>query len=72
MSQCDTAPFLRGAERERAARGRRRLRIVVDHELEGAEMALGGADRALAPPESRSTRGGATAAGGLISTVTSR
>ena len=35
-----------GAEAQRAARRRRRLRIVVDRELEGAEMALGGADRA--------------------------
>ncbi len=45
---------LGGAEGERAARRRRRLRVVVDRELEGAEMALGGADACPAPPETRS------------------
>ena len=31
-----------GAERELRARGGRRLRVVVDGEVEGAEMSLGG------------------------------
>ena len=47
MSQREVAPFFAGAEGERAARRRRRLRIVVDGQFERAEMALGGADRAL-------------------------
>ena len=37
----------RHPECQHAARGRRRRRIVVDHQLERAEMAFGGADRAF-------------------------
>ena len=37
----------RRPERQRAARGRRGRRVVVDRQLERAEMSLGGADRAL-------------------------
>ena len=37
----------RHAERQHAARGGQRRRVVVDHKLERAEMSLGGADRAF-------------------------
>ena len=70
-SQRDTAPSRAGPKAERAARRRRRLGVVVDRQLERAEMALGRADGALHDGKSV-TRGGATSAGGLISTVTSR
>ena len=71
MSQCDTAPSRAGpkasAPREDGAGGGE----IVDHDLEGAEMALGRADRALHHREfvdsARRERGGP-----VIITVTSR
>ena len=46
-SQRDTAPSRGLPERKSAARRRQRLGVVVHHDLEGAEMALGRFDRAL-------------------------
>ena len=46
-SQVEVAPSRGGAEDEPLARGGRGLGVVVDPQLEGAEMALGRGDRAL-------------------------
>ena len=46
-SQCDTAPSRAGPNASAPRDDGSGLRVVVDHDLEGAEMALGGFDGAL-------------------------
>ena len=55
MSQREVSAVARSLEDERIARGGAGGRIVVDRQLEGAEMALGVADRSLGRSERMSS-----------------